>query len=153
MRPRTWRTPRAGPRGARDDLVGHGEVALLDFEALVSRDLELGLDLDDRGERTTLVAALEVLDLRDRDFLDLLGLDRVADILLEHRALRLVRKPVCELLADELQRHLARTEARQPRLAHESLLDFLDDRLHLLGVERDVQFNLALVQLLALGLH
>ena len=136
-----------------DRIVTDGDVRRGDLETLVGRDLERRLDLDDGREAAALGVELHVLDVGNRNLLKLLGLDRLADVLLEHRTLGLLLKTLGKFLADEFKRDLARTKSRKLRLTHESLLDFLHNRLHLLGVQRDVQLNLALIQLLRISLH
>ena len=136
-----------------DLLVGDLGVVLGYLEPLVGRELERRLDVDDRRELAALGAGLDVLDVDKRDFVDVLGLHRIAVVLADHRVLRLLLETVGELLADDLDRHLARTEPREPRLAHEGLLDLLDDGLHLVRVYRHVELYLTVVQLLGFSLH
>ena len=67
--------------------------------------------------------------------------------------LGLLLETVGELFADDFDRNLAGTEAGDPRLADERLLNVLHDFLHFIGVQLDLKLNLALVLVLRARLH
>ena len=125
---------------------------MLERKAMVADVIDYLQIRDARIYKDVFYASAPSLDpVASTDFFS--GLHGVRVVLAEHRALGLFLDLTGEILADKLERGLARTETRQTRLPDERLLDLLDAGLGFISVKRHYQLDLALVHLLRFGLH
>ena len=94
------------------------------------------------------------LDLRRRDDVDVVGLDRLDVVLGQRVAQRLLARGVgTEARFEQLARRLAGTEAGHAHLARQLLERAVDGPLEFVGRDRDPQLDLVAVEFLDRALH